>query len=948
MKASPSADVDCVPVEGPRIVIRGARTHNLRNLDIDVPRDKLVVVTGPSGSGKSSLAFDTLFAEGQRRYVQSLSVSARQHLSSLPKPDADLIEGLSPTVAISQHGRARSPRSTVGTVTELHDYLRLLYARVGTVYSHRSGAPMERHSIEDMVEAILALPVGTRLSLLAEVAREAPGDHADLLEQLRRRGFLRVAIDDEVVDLSEPVELDPGKRHTIEVYVDRLKIKEGIRARLADSLELTTGLSEGSVKVLTVDGDELRFSTHYTDFENDVSYPEITPSLFSFNAPAGACPTCGGLGSRDVVDPRRVIGDEGASVAAGALLPLSLRAAASLKKQLPALAELLEFDLDAPWSALTEDAKIAVLEGSGDRVLPTTSAPFEGVLAWVRHRVSELDRSDVGSDDEDPRSVASSLRSFVASEVCPACDGSRLRLEARMVRVGGLDIAALARLSLSELMAWVQRLEFDAATSEVAEVVLEQVRKRLSFLLDIGLHYLTLDRRANTLSGGESQRIRLATQVGASLVGITYILDEPSIGLHQRDNGRLIEALIRLRDLGNSVIVVEHDEDTMRAADWLIDMGPGAGAQGGAVIAAGPLEHILRHPASATGRVLSGAKPRSRAAAGRKAKAKLTVRGARGHNLQGATASFGIGQLNCVTGVSGSGKSSLVIETLLPEAARALNRANGVGLEHDGIDGLRHFDKVIHVDQSPIGRSARSNPATYTGIFTELRNVFAQLPDARVRGYGPARFSFNVKGGRCEVCQGEGLRRIEMHFLSDLFVECKTCRGSRYNKETLAIAMRGKTIADVLAMSVAEAFDFFVAHPAIRSKLEVLRDVGLGYVCLGQSARTLSGGEAQRIKLARELARKSTGSTLFILDEPTTGLHFGDVAALIAVLQRLVDEGNTAIVIEHNLDVIRSADHVVDVGPEGGTGGGNIVVSGPPKKIAAHKQSHTAAALRGT
>ncbi|MEM6290151.1 MAG: excinuclease ABC subunit UvrA [Myxococcota bacterium] len=932
---------DRLPVEGPRLVVRGARTHNLRNVDLDLPRDKLVVITGPSGSGKSSLAFDTIFAEGQRRYVESLSVAARHVLSQLPKPDADLIEGLSPAVAIDQGSRPRNPRSTVGTVTEIDDYLRLLYARVGEVFSHRSGEKMQRHSVEDMVEAVLALEPGTRFSILAPVVVGQPGDHADMLDELRRGGFVRVAIDDEVRDLAEPQELDPDVRHTIEVYVDRLKLKDGIRGRVADSIEIAAKLAGGVVKVLTVDGQVLRFSERFADHEHDLAYPELTPSLLSFNSPSGACPTCNGVGSIQTLDVETIVPDVSCSVEDGAIAPLRGRRGASVRKRVLDVLTAYGAEADTPWRRLPTDVQIAVLEGTGSVVPNGLKKPFEGVLPWMRRKLAETEEVD---DDDDVALAA--LRVHLVDQVCGTCEGTRLRLEARMVRVGGHGIDVVSRWPLARLRAWIDGLELGGSAGEVAAVVLSQVSKRLRFLDELGLGYLTLHRRASTLSGGEAQRIRLATQVGAALVGITYILDEPSIGLHQRDNDRLISALEHLRDLGNTVVVVEHDEDTMRAADWIVDMGPGAGAQGGHVVASGPLAHVCAHPDSPTGAVLSG---RTRAELPRRRRAAtgwLELDGARGHNLQDVSVRIPAGVLTCVTGVSGSGKSSLIVDTLLPEAARVLNGAARRGLEHDAVRGLTAFDKVIHVDQSPIGRSARSNPATFTGILGDLRSVFAQLPEAKLRGYTPTRFSFNVKGGRCEACRGEGVRRIAMDFLPDIFTTCETCRGRRYNKETLAVTMRGKSIADILAMSVAEAYDFLVANPAIRAKLEVLRDVGLGYVPLGQSALTLSGGEAQRIKLARDLARKSTGSTLYVLDEPTTGLHFVDVTLLIGVLQRLVEQGNTVVVIEHNLDVIAAADHVIDLGPEGGDGGGTIVAAGTPEELASTKASHTGAVLR--
>ena len=922
-----------------KIVVRGARTHNLRDVDVDLPRDALVVITGPSGSGKSSLAFDTLFAEGQRRYVESLSVTARQVLSQLPKPDVDLIEGLSPAVAIDQGSRPRNPRSTVGTVTEIDDYLRLLYARVGEVYSHRSGQKMQRHSIQDMVEAVLALAEGTRFSILAPVVVEQPGDHAALLDALRRDGFTRVAIDDEVRDLGEPQTLDPRQRHSIEVYVDRLKLKDGIRGRLADSLEIAARLSDGVVKVLTLDGDTMRFSERFADHEHDIAYPEVTPSLLSFNSPAGACPECEGLGTRFTPDLELVVPDPRQSVQGGALAPLTGRAGAAVRKQVLAV---LGRRADTPWQRLDPEAKLLVLEGSGAAVPQGLRKPFDGVFGWMRRRLLE---EDEGEPDDEPDDVRG-LRAFFSDAVCPACEGTRLRLEARMVKVDGKGLHEVSRWPLRDLRTWVEGLALVGAHGEVAQVVLAQVKKRLGFLDALGLGYLTLDRRARSLSGGEAQRIRLATQVGAGLVGITYILDEPSIGLHQRDNDRLIAALHRLRDLGNTVIVVEHDEDTIRAADWVVDMGPGAGVLGGHVVVAGTLEAVCAHPTSATGRYLSGHEPGAAPVPRRGRTAELVVEGARGNNLRDVTVGFPIGRLTCVTGVSGSGKSSLVVDTLLPEAARLLHGATRRGLPHGAVRGLEALDKVVHVDQSPIGRTARSNPATYTGILSELRTVFAQLPEAKLRGYGPSRFSFNVKGGRCEACKGEGVRRIAMDFLPDLFTVCDTCKGQRYNPETLAVTLRGKTIADLLAMPVAEAYDFLVTLPAIRTKLEVMRDVGLGYVPLGQSALTLSGGEAQRIKLARDLSRKATGATLYILDEPTTGLHFVDVALLVGVLQRLVDAGNTVVVIEHNLDVIARADHVVDLGPEGGDEGGRVLVTGTPAHVATFSSSsHTGRVL---
>ncbi|MEZ4380267.1 MAG: excinuclease ABC subunit UvrA [Nannocystaceae bacterium] len=952
------------------IKIRGARTHNLQGIDLDIPRDELVVITGPSGSGKSSLAYDTIFAEGQRRYVESLSASARIFLAQLPKPDADLIEGLSPAIALEQTTGGKSPRATVGTATEIYDYLRLLYARVGEVYSHVTGAPMRRHSVEEMVEATLALPERSRFSVIAPVARQRPGDHRELLDELRRQGFVRVAIDDEVRDLAEPIELDPNVRHDVEVYVDRLVLKDGIRGRLADSIEVALRLSGGHLKVLCLDGQELRFSEHYTDFASDLSYPPLTPALFSFNNPEGACPECGGLGERRILDPRRIVPNDRLSLRDGAIRPWHKRGARALLRQLEAVADHFDIDMGAPWADLREEHKVILMQGSGDEVIPGLGKPrgkgkksgrargsagdgkpFEGVIPALMRGLEEgagkrskEEDADASDDDGELTELSDSgdLAEYMSDVPCPTCAGQRLRLEARMVKLGGRNIADLAALPLRELAGVLEALDLPAEDGEIAEAILGQARQRLHFMLELGLDYLTLDRPTLTLSGGEAQRIRLATQIGAALVGVTYILDEPSIGLHQRDNDRLIAALEQLRDLGNSVLVVEHDEETIRAADYVIDMGPQAGVHGGQVVAAGRLAEVLRDPRSLTAAYLTGRLtiPRSKRRR-RGAGVAVEIRGARGHNLKGLSAKIPVGALTVVSGVSGSGKSTLILDTLLAEAKRRLSGASTFGLAHESIRGLHHLDKVIDVDQSPIGRSPRSNPATYTGVFTDLRGLYAGLTEAKIRGYTAARFSFNVKGGRCEACQGEGVRRIEMHFLPDIYVTCRACEGRRYNRETLAVTYRGKSIADVLDTPIADACDFFHNHPNLRQKLETLRDVGLGYLTLGQSALTLSGGEAQRIKLAKELAKKSTGKTLFILDEPTTGLHFADIAVLLGVFDRLVDEGNTVVVIEHNLDVLAHADHVLDIGPEGGDGGGELVASGPPEIVAQVAASHT-------
>jgi excinuclease ABC subunit A len=947
------------PASAPRSIrIRGARTHNLRNIDLELPRDALIVITGPSGSGKSSLAFDTIFAEGQRRYVESLSASARQFLAQLPKPDADLIEGLSPTIALQQENRARNPRSTVGTTTEIYDFLRLLFARIGEVYSWRSGAPMRRHSVGEMVDAIEALPANSKFSVVAPVARNAPGDHAELLDELRRLGFVRVAIDEELRDLDETIELDPQVRHSIDVYVDRLVLKSGIRSRLSDSIEVALRLTEGRVKILPLDRDALEFCDRFTDFEHGLSYPEVTPGLFSFNSPEGACPTCDGLGRRTIFDPRRLIPEPDKSIKEGAIAALGGRGQAVLEQQLAAVAAHFEIDLYRPWADLDEREQLILLYGSGDeripplgtgerphkksgrpRAKPTDGEPFPGLVPLLEQRLREAE----AKVDSDPEAASlAELEPFMSEVVCSTCQGQRLRIEARHIKIRGRNIHELASLPILDLREFLAQLvehgiADDARTAEhreIAEAILAQALGRLAAMIELGLGYLDLDRRTMSLSGGEAQRIRLATQIGSALVGVTYVLDEPSIGLHRRDNARLIAMLQRLRDLGNTVIVVEHDADTIRAADHVVDIGPGAGVFGGEVVFTGSVPELLDDRVSRTGAYLSGRARIEPPTRRRRPDAWIEIEGARGHNLRDVDVAVPLAHMTCVTGVSGSGKSTLIVDTLLPEAARRLNRANSWGLEHDAIRNLERCDRVVAVDQSPIGRSPRSNPATYTGIFTELRNLYAQTKEARARGFGPARFSFNVKGGRCEHCHGEGLRRIEMHFLPDVWVTCRVCEGRRYERETLSITYRGKNIAEALDMSVTAAAELFANHSGLRSKLEVLRDVGLGYMALGQPATTLSGGEAQRIKLARELARKRSGAGLYILDEPTTGLHFDDVRLLLEVLERLVDEGNTVVVIEHDLDVIKCADWVIDLGPEGGSEGGRVVACGRPEDVA--------------
>ncbi len=956
---------------GGAIKIRGARTHNLRNLDLDLPRDALIVLTGPSGSGKSSLAFDTIFAEGQRRYVESLSASARQFLAQLPKPDVDLIEGLSPTVALQQENRGRNPRSTVGTATEVYDFLRLLFARIGEVYSWVSGKPLRRQTVQEMIDAVLALPERSKFAVVAPVVKNAAGDHAALLADLRAQGFVRVAIDDALRDLDEDIALAPDQRHTIEVFVDRLVLKPGIEGRLADSIEIALGLAKGRVTILPLEGEPLEFADRFTDFEHGLAYPELTPGLFSFNSPEGACPDCDGLGRRRVFDMRRLIPDGKLSLKEGAIAPLGKRPPA-LERQLAALAEHLGFDLYAPWESLDERVQLAVLYGTGDEAVPelaeaepskpskpgkksgkpTSKAkatqpgqPFPGIVPLLEDKLRELEQRGA-SDEGEAGEVELELDACMSEVVCASCQGERLRIEARHVKIAGQSIHQLARLPVEQLIERLAALAgpaLDAERGEVAKAILDQAIARLRAMIELGLGYLDLDRATMSLSGGEAQRIRLATQIGSSLVGVTYVLDEPSVGLHQRDNAKLIALLQRLRDVGNTVIVVEHDADTIRAADHVVDIGPGAGVQGGELVFAGSVPALLDERRSTTAAYLSGRRRIERPTRRKPAERHIAIRGARGHNLRNVDVDIPIAALTCVTGVSGSGKSSLIVDTLLPEAQRRLNRAwsSAWPLEHDAIVGLEQCERVIAVDQSPIGRSPRSNAATYTGIFADLRNLYAQTPEAKLRGFSPSRFSFNVKGGRCEHCQGEGLRRIEMHFLPDVWVTCRVCEGRRYNRETLAIAYRGKHIADALALTIDDACEFFVHHAGLRHKLEVLRDVGLGYLSLGQSATTLSGGEAQRIKLAKELARKRSAGGLFVLDEPTTGLHFDDVRKLLEVLERLVDEGNTVIVIEHDLEVIKCADWVIDVGPEGGDAGGRIVAVGRPEQIVAAPNSVT-------
>ena len=908
-----------------RIVIRGAREHNLKAIDLEIPRDQLVVITGLSGSGKSSLAFDTIYAEGQRRYVESLSAYARQFLEQMEKPDVDSIEGLSPAISIEQKTTSKNPRSTVGTVTEIYDYLRVLFARVGVPHCPQCGKEISAQTVQQMVDRVQTLPGGSRLLVLAPVVRGRKGEYRKLFFDLKRQGYVRVRVNGQVRELTEDIELAKTKKHTIEVVVDRIIIREGLGTRLADSLETALRLADGVAQVEVVDGPAMLFSERLACAECGISFPEVSPRMFSFNNPYGACPACGGIGTRYEVDPARVVPEEKRSLNQGALAPWAGQPGSVFKQTLQVLARRHKFSLDTPWGKLSKTARDIILHGE-------TGDGFEGVLKI-------LDRKYKETLSEDSRGE---IEHFMTLQDCPACEGSRLRPEALAVKIARRSIADLVRLPIKTAGEFFDTLKLTEREVAIARRVLKEVRERLGFLTAVGLDYLTLARPAATLSGGEGQRIRLATQIGSSLVGVLYILDEPSIGLHQRDNRRLLDTLKRLRDLGNTVLVVEHDEETIRSADFVVDLGPGAGEHGGHVVAMGTPDEIVSNPASLTGRFLAG-KEQIRPPAGRRApEGKFLVNhNPREHNLKGMNVRIPLGTFTCVTGVSGSGKSTLVNDILYRALAQMLHRAGDRPGAHDRIEGAQHLDKVIDIDQSPIGRTPRSNPATYTGVFTLIRTLIARTSDARVRGYEPGRFSFNVKGGRCEACQGDGLVKIEMHFLPDVYVPCEVCKGRRYNRETLEVRYKGRSIADVLDLTVADALDFFSNQRRIAEKLELLNDVGLGYIHLGQAATTLSGGEAQRVKLATELAKRDTGRTLYILDEPTTGLHFEDVRLLLEVLHRLVDKGNSVVVIEHNLDVIKTADWIVDLGPEGGDGGGMIVGEGTPEMIAAVPASHT-------
>ncbi|QXO73193.1 excinuclease ABC subunit UvrA [Morganella morganii] len=934
------------------IDIRGARTHNLKNINLIIPRDKLIVITGLSGSGKSSLAFDTLYAEGQRRYVESLSAYARQFLSLMEKPDVDHIEGLSPAISIEQKSTSHNPRSTVGTITEIHDYLRLLFARVGEPRCPDHDIPLTAQTVSQMVDNVLTLPEGKRLMLLAPVVKERKGEHTKLLDNLAAQGYIRARIDGEICDLSDPPKLELQIKHTIEVVVDRFKVRDDLTQRLAESFETALALSGGTAVIADMEdnsAEELVFSANFACPVCGYSMSELEPRLFSFNNPAGACPTCDGLGVQQFFDPDRVVQNPNLSLGGGAIRGWDRRNF-YYYQMLMSLADHYKFDIESPYSELPAKIQKVILNGSGresiefkysnDRGDVTVRHhPFEGVLHNMERRYKETESMAVREE----------LAKYISNRPCISCGGTRLKKEARFVFVGDTTLPQISDFSIGHAMDFFNNLKFSGQRAKIAEKVLKEIQDRLKFLVNVGLNYLTLSRSAETLSGGEAQRIRLASQIGAGLVGVMYVLDEPSIGLHQRDNDRLLETLVHLRDLGNTVIVVEHDEDAIRAADHIIDIGPGAGVHGGEIVAQGSLDDIIGTPESLTGKFLSGERritiPEKRNAAD---PAKmLTITGASGNNLKNVTLNLPVGLFTCITGVSGSGKSTLINDTLFPIAQTQLNGATTVTpAPYKSVEGLEHFDKVIDIDQSPIGRTPRSNPATYTGVFTPVRELFAGVPESRSRGYTPGRFSFNVKGGRCEACQGDGVLKVEMHFLPDVYVPCDQCKGKRYNRETLEVKYKGKNIHEVLDMTIEEAREFFDVVPALARKLQTLMDVGLSYIRLGQSATTLSGGEAQRVKLAKELSKRGTGQTLYILDEPTTGLHFADIEQLLAVLHQLRDQGNSIVVIEHNLDVIKTADWIVDLGPEGGSGGGEILIAGTPEEVAACERSHTARFLK--
>ncbi len=929
-----------------KITIRGAREHNLKDIDLELPRNRFIVITGVSGSGKSTLAFDILYAEGQRRYVESLSAYARQFLELMDKPDVDYIEGLSPAIAIEQRSASKNPRSTVATSTEIYDYLRVLFARVGTPYCYQCGRAISSLGVPQMVDQVLALPTGSRLTILAPVVVNRKGEHHKLLERLQQQGYSRIRLNGEVLELEDLPPLDKNKRHTIEAVVDRLVVKENLSPRLTDSLELALSLAEGVVRVAVQGGEELLFSEKFACDHCGVSLPELTPRLFSFNSPQGACPACSGLGTRMVIDPDLVVPNPQLSLREGAVRPWATRHSLRHQQMLEALQQHYHFSIHTPFADLAPEVQQVLLHGSGGQAINFfyeqggrrfySPRPFPGAIPLLKERYTETDSA----------SVREEIEQYMSVRPCPDCRGARLRREALAVKIGGADISEVTRFTVAQALKWFAGLDLTPRQMEIARRILKEITERLGFLEEVGLTYLTLERATATLAGGEAQRIRLATQIGSKLSGILYILDEPSIGLHPRDTQKLLHTLKALRDLGNTVIVVEHDPETIRQADYVVDMGPGAGREGGQVVFGGTPEQLLGHKNSLTGLYLSGRRQIPLPSRRRTPQEFLLLKDARGHNLKDLKVAIPLGVLSCVTGVSGSGKSTLIMDTLYAALRQKIYRAKTPAAPYSELLGAEHLDKVINIDQSPIGRTPRSNPATYSGLFTIVRELFAQVPEARMRGYRPGRFSFNVKGGRCEACRGEGINKIEMHFLPDVYVRCEVCRGLRYNSSTLEIRYKGKNIAEVLEMTVDQALEFFSPVPSLKDRLKTLADVGLGYLQLGQAATTLSGGEAQRLKLSRELSKRATGRTLYILDEPTTGLHLADIEKLLLVLNRLVEAGNTVIIIEHNLEVIKTADYLIDLGPEGGEEGGRLVAVGPPEEVAVHPDSYTGRFLR--
>ncbi len=931
------------------IVIKGAREHNLKNIDVSIPRNKLVVITGLSGSGKSSLAFDTLYAEGQRRYVESLSSYARQFLGLMEKPDVDHIDGMSPAISIEQKSTSRNPRSTVGTITEIYDYLRLLYARIGTQTCYNCGGPVQKQTVQQITDHILTLPEGTKFQILAPVVRSRKGEFREVIKSIAREGFLRIRVDGKARNVNDRIILRKNVKHSIEVVVDRLILKEGIKERLTASIELALKVGNGLVIIEEPGKHEHMYSENYACPTCDISYEDLHPRMFSFNSPFGACSKCDGLGTQMSIDPDLVVPDKNLSLIQGCIVPIGEQPRGSWYSAiLKSLAKHYGFSFTTPWKNLSEEVQQVLLYGTGREkniTIQYNSAQFkgeykggfEGVIPNLKRRYSQTRSS----------SMREWIEKFMAVQPCPDCGGARLKRSTLAVHVGGKNIYDLTEGTIGSVYSFFENLDLTHRQATIAEQIIKEIKSRLQFLVNVGLDYLTLNRSAGTLSGGEAQRIRLATQIGSQLMGVLYVLDEPSIGLHQRDNVRLIKTLTHLRDLGNTVIVVEHDEETIRSADWILDMGPGAGIHGGEIVAEGPYQEIVKNKLSVTAKYLSGERkieysPKRRRGTGK----TLVISGARGHNLKDVDLNIPLGKFVCVTGVSGSGKSSLINYTLYPILSREFYSSTRKPLKYGLVEGVVYLDKVVNIDQSPIGKTPRSNPATYTGLFTHIRDLFSQLPEAMIRGYKPGRFSFNVKGGRCETCEGVGLIKIEMHFLADMYIQCEVCKGTRYNRETLEITYRGKTIADVLDMSIEEALEFFTNHPGIKRKLQTLYDVGLGYIKLGQQATTLSGGESQRVKLSSELSRVGTGRTMYILDEPTTGLHFEDVKMLLSVLHNLVDKGNTVVVIEHNLDVIKTADWIIDLGPEGGFGGGSIIAEGTPETVSHERNSYTGQFLK--